>query len=308
MVTLETLPQVLSEPDLAVYTARRPELSMVMFNLNTPDAEFFKDVKVRRALLLGLNRQWIVDRLLRGQAAVSDGPILPGTWAYYDGLKRVDYDREAATALLKEAGYTLAGEGDVVRKNGDLALRFTLTYPDSELHRQVAEYLRDSWSALGAQVELEGLTYDQMIRERLEPRSYQAALVDMNLSRSPDPDPYPFWDQAQVVVGQNYTQWDHRVASEYLEQARITVNMAERARLYRNFQIIFTQELPALPLYYPMYTYAVSRDVQGVRMGPLFDEADRFSGVSDWFLTSQQKPGSVSSEIGNASSPSTPVP
>jgi ABC-type transport system substrate-binding protein len=109
-----------------------------------------------------------------GQAAVSDGPILPGTWAYYDGLKRVDYDREAATALLKEAGYTLAGEGDVVRKNGDLALRFTLTYPDSELHRQVAEYLRDSWSALGAQVELEGLTYDQMITERLEPRSYQA--------------------------------------------------------------------------------------------------------------------------------------
>jgi peptide/nickel transport system substrate-binding protein len=288
MVTEDILPQVLSEPGLAVYTARRPELGMVLFNLNTPEAEFFKDVKVRKALLLGLNRQWIVDHILQGQASIADGPILPGTWAYYDGLKREAYDPEAAVALLKEAGYGLAEEGDVVRKKGEVALRFTLSYPDSELNRQVAEYLRDQWNALGAQVELEGLTYDQLISERLDPRSYQVALVDMNLTQSPDPDPYPFWDQAQVVVGQNYTQWDHRVASEYLEQARITVNMTERARLYRNFQIIFAQELPALPLYNPMYTYAVSRDVQGVRVGPLFDEADRFDGITAWFLTSQQ--------------------
>jgi peptide/nickel transport system substrate-binding protein len=77
--------------------------------------------------------------------------------------------------------------------------------------------------------------------------------------------------------------------------------MTERARLYRNFQIIFAQELPALPLYNPMYTYAVSRDVQGVRVGPLFDEADRFDGITAWFLTSQQSAGSASAQT-------TPVP
>lgn len=296
MVTPEILPEVLAEPGLAVYTARRPELSMLMFNTNTSDAEFFKDAKVRRALLLGLNRQWIVDRILQGQAVVADGPILPGTWAYYDALKREPYDPAAARALLKEAGYGLVEEGDVVRKNGDVALRFVLTHPEDDVQRQVAEYIRDSWNALGAQVELEALPYDQLITERLDPRGFQAALVAVNMARSPDPDPYPFWDQAQAVVGQNYSQWDHRVASEYLEQARITVNTAERARLYRNFQIIFTQELPALPLYYPMYTYAVSRDVQGVRVGPLFDVAERFAGVSEWFLTTQQKPGSASSQ------------
>lgn len=297
LVTPDILPQVLAEPGLATFTARRPELTMLMFNLNTQDAPFFKDVNVRRALLLGLNRQWIVDRVLQGQAAVADGPILPGTWAYYDGLKREPYDPDAARKLLIDAGYRLVNEGDAVRQNGDQALRFVLSYPDEELQEQVAEYIRDSWSALGVQVELEPLAYDQLIADRLEPRSYQAALVDMNLSRSPDPDPYPFWDQAQAVVGQNYTQWDHRVASEYLEQARITVNGVERARLYRNFQIIFSQELPALPLYYPMYTYAVSRDVQGVRVGPVFDTSDRFSGITAWFLSSQRRPGSASALV-----------
>ncbi len=59
---------------------------MVLFNLNNPEAPFLQDPKLRRALLMGLNRQQIVDKLLAGQAILADGPIFPGTWAYYDGL------------------------------------------------------------------------------------------------------------------------------------------------------------------------------------------------------------------------------
>ncbi len=58
----------------------------------------------------------------------------------------------------------------------------------------------------------------------LASRTYQAALVDLNLSRTPDPDPYPFWHQAEATGGQNYSQWDNRAASEYLEQARVTAD------------------------------------------------------------------------------------
>ena len=87
---------------------------------------------------------------------------------------------------------------------------------------------------------------------------------------------------------QNYTQWENRIASGYLEQARVTVNQQERAKFYRNFQILFNQELPALPLFYPVYSYAVDRDIQGVRVGPLFDTSDRFANVTEWFLTGRQ--------------------
>jgi peptide/nickel transport system substrate-binding protein len=132
-----------------------------------------------------------------------------------------------------------------------------------------------------------------LLKDRLEVRDYQAVLVDINLTRSPDPDPYPFWDAGQATGGQNYTQWENRLASEYMEQARITVNLQERAKFYRNFQIIFAQDLPALPLYYPMYTYAVARDVQGVRVGPLFDPPDRFANVTEWFLAGGKKADSV---------------
>jgi len=49
-----------------------------------------------------------------------------------------------------------------------------------------------------------------------------------------------------------------------------------RTRLYRNFQVIFARETPALLLYYPVYTYAVDQRMQGVQGAPLFESADRF--------------------------------
>jgi peptide/nickel transport system substrate-binding protein len=129
-----------------------------------------------------------------------------------------------------------------------------------------------------------------LVTEYLEPRAYQAALVDINLSRSPDPDPYPFWHQAQVTGGQNYSNWDDRQASEFMEQARVELDQAERARLYRNFQVRFTSEMPALPLFYPVYTYGVDAQVQGVTMGPLFDPSDRFATVTSWYLVAERAP------------------
>lgn len=288
LVTGETLAEVLAEPDLAVYTSRRPELSMVMFNLNNQETAFLQDPLVRKALLTGINRQRIIDKVLDGQAVIADGPILPGTWAYFKDLKRVEYDPQAALALFKEAGFAVASEEEPVLKKGEQPLRFSMLYPDDEQHQAIAEAIRDHWTALGAEVSVEPVPYDVLLQERLESRDFEAVLVDLNLSRSPDPDPYPFWDQAQAATGQNYTQWDHRVASEYLEQARVTVNLAERAKFYRNFQIIFSQELPALPLFYPVYTYAVDREVQGVRVGPIFDTPDRFTNITEWFLAGQQ--------------------
>ena len=283
-VTADVLPEVLVEPDLAVYTGRRPQLTMVLFNLNNPQVPFFQNKEVRMAFLEGLNRRWIVDNLMGGQAILANGPIFPGTWAYYDDLKPVDYDPENAVLLLKEAGYTLTNEAEAVRKKEDISLAFTFLHPDDEQHRLIAEHIQTEWQKLGARVELEAVPYEELVNGRLAPRSYQAALVDLNLSRSPDPDPYPFWDQAQATGGQNYSQWDNRNASEYLEQARITADMGERARLYRNFQFVFSEEMPALPLYYPVYTYAVDRKIQGVSMGPLFDSSDRFVTVLNWFM------------------------
>jgi peptide/nickel transport system substrate-binding protein len=285
-ITPDILPDALSETGLNVYTSRLPQLMIILLNLDNPQNSFFQESETRHALMHALNRQRLIDQFLDGQGIVANGPIFPGTWAYLDTDEIPEYDVEAGIDLLKGNGYTIPAEGGRVRAKDGEFLRFTLIHPDDDQHTQIAEWIRDSWEQIGVDVNLEALSYEELV-ENLSSRDYAAALVDLNLARFPDPDPYPFWHQAQITGGQNYTQWNDRIASEYLEQARVTLDIEERARLYRNFQVRFVRELPALPLFYPVYTYAVSSDVQGVRVGPLFDPSDRLSHLTEWFLQTE---------------------
>ena len=287
-ITSDILDSALLEENLSLYTSRRPEMSLIFFNLDNGEKPFFQEYPVREALLTGLNRQRMINDLLRGQAIPADGPILPGSWAYYNGVEHIDYDSDAALSILKREGYVIPAEGGEVRAKDGQFLAFTLLHPNDTLHTALAEYVQRDWAKLGVQVSLVAMPYEQLIHENLANRQYEAALVDLNLSYTPDPDPYPFWHQAEATGGQNYAQWDNRAASEYLERARVTADINERARLYRNFQVIFADELPALPLYFPTYTFAVDAQVNSVQAAPLYDTSDRFNSIADWHLLTRR--------------------
>jgi peptide/nickel transport system substrate-binding protein len=288
-LTNDVLPEALARQNLSVYTASLPQISIVLLNLNNAEVPFLQDAKVRRALLVGMNRSYIVSTFLQGQAIVADGPIFAGSWARYDGVEHLEYDPDAAVALLKGEGYVIPAEGGEVRGKEGKKLALTLLHPDDTLHTQIAQAIQQNWALIGVQATLQPVPYDQIVSSALAPRTYQAALVDLNLAHTPDPDPYPFWHESEATGGQNYSQWDNRTASEYLEQARTETNFTDRTRLYRNFQVVFQKELPSLPLYYPVYSYGVDAQVQGVQTAPLlYDTSDRLAFIADWYLVTRR--------------------
>ena len=77
-------------------------------------------------------------------------------------------------------------------------------------------------------------------------------------------------------------------AVEYLEQARVTADYTMRTRLYRNFQVVFSKELPALPLFAPVYSYGVDSQVQGAQVAPLYDPSDRLATFTNWYLLTRR--------------------
>jgi peptide/nickel transport system substrate-binding protein len=286
-IGFDILRQGLANPNLSLYSIRKPQIAMVLFNLKNNEIKFLQDKVIRRALLTGLNRRSLIDRVYSGQGIIASVPLLPGSWAYYDGLTPVDFDPQKAMDLLKQQGYVLANAGDTVRAKQGTALNFELLHPQDAIHQAIAEAIQADWAKIGVAVTLKAIPYDLLVLDHLQPLSYQAALVDLNFANAPDPDPYPFWDISQVGGGQNYSQWENRIVSEYLEQARVSQDFDERAKLYRNFQVLYMDELPALPLFYPVYNYAVDKTVQAIRLGPFFDPSDRFFNISSWFLLSR---------------------
>ena len=279
------LSQVLAEPELSIYTAREPLLTMVYLNLDNAEVGFLQNPDFRMALMESIDRDLIIERIYGGQAVKANGPIMPGTWAYYNDLEVIDYDALQAQTLFSATGATLDSETNGYVTEDGLDVAVTLLHPDTAVHTQMAELIKADWEALGVSVTLVAKPYDDVLAD-LAARTYQTALVDINLTRSPDPDPYPLWGQAQIQNGQNYAEWDNRSASEYLEQGRMTVDMAERQMLYRNFQVLFMREMPSLPLFYPVYTYAASADINGINFGPIFEPGDRFNSVHEWYILS----------------------
>jgi len=287
-LTNDVLESALMESTLSVYTSRLPQLGLVFLNLNNPSVEFLQNEKIRRALLLGINRNIIVSHILNGQAIIADGPILPGSWAYYDEIEHFDYDPDASIVLLKDEGYVIPAGGGEVRAKESQFLNFSMVHPDDAIHTQIAQSIQSDLAIIGVKVDLVPVPYDSLVNDYLTPRNYQAALADINTTRTPDPDPYLFWHQSEATGGQNYSQWDNRTASEFIETARITADFAERARLYRNFQVVFVKDMPSLPLYFPVYSYGVDAQVQGVQVAPLYDTSDRLSLINEWYLVTRR--------------------
>jgi peptide/nickel transport system substrate-binding protein len=271
-----------SLPDVRFHSARLAEYSMVMLNLNLP---IFQQVEVRQALLYGLDRQGLINQELNGQGLVAHSPILPDTWASNPDVRRYDYQPDLARQMLAQAGWQ-DQDGDGVREKDGAPLAFTLLARDAPGWVPLANELQRQWGELGVAVTVRGVGGD-LVPNYLRPRSFDAVLI--SVVPPPDPDPYPLWHSTQADHdGQNYTGFTDPAADLVLEEARAVADGFRRAELYRAFQDIFAEELPALLLYYPVYTYAVDAQVQGVQLPPLRDPGDRLDNVHDWYVLTRR--------------------
>jgi len=285
-------------PDLKVFSAPVAGYSMIFMNLSNPDVPFFQDKQVRQALFLALDRNQLVEQAQGGQGIVMPGPILPDTWAFDPALPAIQPDPDKARALLDAADWRIGGSGistpgilnlaallppDVRSKDGK-ALGFTLLTNTDPVHLEMAKTLAEQWKAIGVTVTVTAAP--MLVPNYLAPRSYEAVLIDLSLAG--DPDPYPFWHEMQASAGQNYSGYKDRDMSEILEQARRTNDQSKRFQFYKRFQQMFMDEMPAIPLVRPIFTFAVDERVHEVQIGPLEYPSDRFRNVTDWYIVTRR--------------------
>jgi peptide/nickel transport system substrate-binding protein len=277
-------PEAAALTSLNLYSARLSGYQIVYLNLQDSEGSpFFQDDRVRRALLLALDRQALINEALNGQGLVASGPIRPWSWAYDSELLPVEYDPAQAEALLAEANW-LDTDSDGIRDKNQHPLQFTLLTGEDPAFIRLGHAMAEQWARYGIRVQVEPLGAG--LSDHLRSRDFQAVLVELLLSG--DPDPYPLWHQTQIEDGQNYGGWDNREVSEALEQARSVTDRDQRKAYYVQFQRIFAEETPALIIAYPTYTYAVDQSVRNVQIGPMVNPSDRFRNIADWYINTRR--------------------
>jgi len=243
---------------------------------------------------MAIDKDLVLSETLGFNGVPVHGPILPGFVGFHSEIKRYSQDLTAAGKLLDGEGWKL-GDKNVRSKlmsgadgeKVDTPLSITLTTVDSQENISVAETIKRMWEAIGVQVVLELVPVSRIQQDKLRPRDYSALLYGEILGQ--DPDPYPFWHSSQIEnSGLNLSRYSNRLADELLEKARTTIDEEKRSSFYQDFQDLLIEDLPAIFLYSPNYTYAVDRRVKGIEPTVIFTPADRFTNIADWYVKTKK--------------------
>jgi peptide/nickel transport system substrate-binding protein len=282
-IPAEGLAEVAGIEGVTLHKQALARYSMLMLNVRAP---LLDRVETRQALYLAIDRQAIAsDSAIDGLPA--PGPVLPQSWAYDPTLPLHGYDPQEARRLLDSAGWVASGPGGVRVREGvtlTLVLAANQDVPANVVASQKIEsYLRQ----VGVDVRLALVSRDRLLRDYLGPRSYHLALASWE-AQGADPDVFQYWhsSQANVEGGLNFSGWANPQADEALQAARITLDRAARKGHYATFQKVFQQEIPAIMLYTPRYTYATRSPAHDITLPAteMLDPAYRFDTLRDWSL------------------------
>ncbi|AOV09223.1 peptide ABC transporter substrate-binding protein [Sporosarcina ureilytica] len=238
--------------------------------------EKIADPKVRQAIAWAIDRQGLIGEghgqgLLHGHGELINSPIAVQFWAYDENAgTNYSYDPEKAEEMLDELGYVDV-DGDGYREDPDgNEWVLNMEYPTgNQLREKSAPIIADNLDKVGIKVDLrqpkemsvyvEGLTNDNS--------DWDLYLIGWSLG-SGDPDPLGLWG---IKDAYNFSRWNNPESDELLYDAVKAPDAFEqdyRVEKYREWQELYSEDLPALILYAQNSIWAYNDRLQGVEVLP----------------------------------------
>lgn len=216
--------------------------------------EPWSDVRLRQALSMAIDREFIVDAIWQNYAIPGDSIISPIANYWHDPAIELPYAPEEAIALAQEV---LGGE----RISARILVPSFLTTGDP--YKPYAEYLQAAWEPLGIDAEIQILEY-ATIREMAAAGDYEISIRRQGLSNS---EPASFFDNyLGCERGQNF-DWSLNFCEEevetILQELHHVFNLEQRQEAHYRLQEIAAEKLPVIPVVYEKGLIVFHKDVEG---------------------------------------------
>lgn len=256
----------------------------VFFNQN--QSEVLRDARVRHALDAAVDREALVSEVLGGYATPIHEPLPPGiapTAAQSAAVSTTSPALESRAALEALGWKYDDAEGALVLTSGKTkkVLRFSLSTADIPELRTAAEFVRASWEAMGADVEVKIFEQGDLNQNVIRPRKYDALLFGEIIGR--ELDLFAFWHSSQRNdPGLNIALYANSAADSLLEELRVAKTSAERRSLYEDFRDELIEDTPAVFLYAPDFTYIFPDRIEGLELTAISQPSERFSDIYRW--------------------------
>jgi ABC-type transport system substrate-binding protein len=274
-----------STPNIRMVRYAHPA-SWTEIDFNVRSGQLFSDLNLRNALSLCIDRSATVEAATDGTGAPAAGLFGPDFWAANPSLTVPTRDVATAKSLIEASGWQLV-DGTYMKDGRALAADIWVR-EEFIVRVKLAELVATEARDCGMDLTVKTGTGDQLLRglpgdhpisrwPNHPPGSDQP--FDMFLIGSVgghDPDPAQqlecfkseFIDTKENKDGCNYLGYANPQVDDLLDRASATVDVPQRADLYRQALAILAHDLPQLPLFYPLNRVALRNGVTSLK-GPL---------------------------------------
>lgn len=238
-------------------------LGMEYLGMNNQNP-MFRDVRVRQALAMVVDRDPINQVAHSGYAKPLFGPLpptVPGYSEKIEGLAKGMYAKnlEKAKLLLAEAGYKDSNRDGSLEKDGK-PFSFELLLTGEPAFQRIAQILQSQFKEIGVDMKIT-ITDIPTWQDRTNKGNYDMFLMYWSYN---DPE---ILNLAFGTKGTNRMHIDNPELEKLLLKGSVVTNVEERMKVYEQAQEILVKETPWIPLFTPE-TLTATQGIEGFKLNP----------------------------------------
>ena len=247
-------------------------------------ADYFSDVRTRQAVAMCIDREAIIDEVALGIASLMDSYVPDDHPLYNPDVAVYEFDQQAASDLLEEAGWVLNGNGIRAAQavegiqNGTL-FEIEMLYLDHPQNQLVAEMAAEDLAGCGITVTTAGLPAEQLFATGPDApvfgRNFDMVYYSWQSAAQPacylyysdaipgeDEDVFPYkWG------GWNASGWMNEEYDAACEAARGSApGLGEFQQNHFLAQSILMEEVPMIPLFHYQQAALARPDICGLQL------------------------------------------
>jgi len=218
-----------------------------------------KDVRIRKAINYGFDREKMIRYLRNGMATPGTGGMVPIGVPGYDSvcIEGYSYQPQVALELLKEAGYP-GGKGLPV-----------ITMSTTHAYQDLCEYMQGQLADIGIKIKLD---INQAAQHRQMVAKQQLSFFRGSwIADYADAENYLslFRSMNKAPSGPNYTHYSNSTFDKLYNLSMNTTDQKIRESIFKEMDSLMMSESPVIVLYYDKVLRLTGNNVHGLTMNPM---------------------------------------
>ncbi len=236
---IDSLPVLAQRSNLEIEKTVGTEIQYLAFNLRDP---LLADVRVRQAIACAIDRDLIIQTVLRGYAQPAVSLLPEGHWAWTGEVVRYPYDPARAEQLLDAAGHRRGSDG--------VRFRLTMKTSNDQGARLLAAVLQQQLATIGIALEIRSFEFATFYSDVTRGAFQMYSLRWVGGNEQPDIFGYTFLTSNFSPKGANRAHYSNARVDALLNDAAENTDIATRRSDYVAAQQILASDLPAFNLWY----------------------------------------------------------